>query len=53
MEKLLNQNLMEIENDIEKNSKIFLDINENANFTTKDGIKFELNTCLNFNNLNN
>ena len=44
MEKLLNQNLMEIENDIEKYSKLFLDINENENFTTKDGIKFELNT---------
>ena len=44
MEKLLNQNLMEIENDIEKNSKLFLDINENENFITKDGIKFELNT---------
>lgn len=44
MEKLLNQNLMEIENDIEKNSKIFLDLNENEKFITKDGIKFELNT---------
>lgn len=44
MEKLLNQNLMEIENDIEKNSKTFLDLNENEKFITKDGIKFELNT---------
>lgn len=44
MEKLLNKNLMEIENKIEKNSKTFLDMNENANFITKDGIKFELNT---------
>ena len=44
MEKLLNQNLMEIENDIEKNSKLFLDLNENEKFITKDGIKFELNT---------
>lgn len=44
MEKLLNKNLMEIENEIEKNSKTFLDMNENANFITKDGIKFELNT---------
>ena len=41
---LLNQNLMEIENEIEKYSKLFLDINENTNFTTKDGIKFELET---------
>ena len=44
MEKLLNQNLMEIENDIEKNSKLFLDLNKNEKFITKDGIKFELNT---------
>ena len=44
MEKLLNQNLMEIENNIEKNSKLFLDLNENEKFITKDGIKFELNT---------
>ena len=44
MEKLLNQNLMEIENDIEKNSKTFLDLNENEKFITKDGVKFELNT---------
>ena len=44
MEKLLNQNLMEIENDIEENSKTFLDLNENEKFITKDGIKFELNT---------
>lgn len=41
---LFDENLMEIENDIEKYSKTFLDINENENFTTKDGIKFELNT---------
>lgn len=44
MEKLLNQNLMEIENNIEENSKTFLDLNENEKFITKDGIKFELNT---------
>ena len=41
---LFNKNLMEIENDIEKYSKLFLDINENENFTTKDGIRFELET---------
>ena len=44
MEKLLNKNLMEIENNIEENSKTFLDLNENEKFITKDGIKFELNT---------
>lgn len=44
MEKLLNRNLMEIENNIEENSKTFLNLNENENFITKDGIKFELNT---------
>lgn len=44
MEKLLNRNLMEIENNIEENSKTFLDLNENEKFITKDGIKFELNT---------
>ena len=44
MEKLLNQNLMEIENNIEENSKTFLDLNKNEKFITKDGIKFELNT---------
>ena len=45
MEKnLLKQNLMEIENDIEKYSKLFLDLNENEKFITKDGVKFELNT---------
>ena len=44
MEKLLNINLMEIENNIEENSKTFLDLNENEKFITKDGIKFELNT---------
>ena len=44
MEKLLNQNLIEIENNIEENSKLFLDLNENEKFITKDGIKFELNT---------
>ena len=44
MEKFLNKNLMEIENNIEKNSKLFLDLNENEKFITKDGIKFELNT---------
>ena len=43
MEKLLNKNLMEIENNIEENSKTFLDLNENEKFITKDGIKFELN----------
>ena len=41
---LFDENLMEIEKDIEKYSKTFLDLNENTNFTTKDGIKFELNT---------
>lgn len=37
---------MEIENNIEENSKTFLYLNENENekFITKDGIKFELNT---------
>ena len=44
MEKILNKNLMEIENNIEENSKTFLDLNENEKFITKDGIKFELNT---------
>lgn len=44
MEKLLNRNLMEIENNIEENSKTFLDLNENEKFITKDGIKFELST---------
>ena len=44
MEKLLNKNLMEIENNIEENSKTFLDLNENEKFITKDGVKFELNT---------
>lgn len=44
MEKLFNKNLMEIENNIEENSKTFLDLNENEKFITKDGIKFELNT---------
>lgn len=44
MEKILDKNLMEIENNIEENSKTFLDLNENEKFITKDGIKFELNT---------
>lgn len=44
MEKLFNKNLMEIENNIEENSKTFLNLNENEKFITKDGIKFELNT---------
>ena len=35
---------MEIKNDIEKHSKLFLDINENENFIIKDRIKFELET---------
>lgn len=44
MEKIkLNQNLMEIENNIEKYSKTFLNENENKNFITKDGIEFKLN----------
>lgn len=44
MEKILDKNLMEIENNIEENSKTFLDLNENEKFITKDGTKFELNT---------
>ena len=44
MEKIkLNQTFMEIENEIEKYSKLFLDLNENKNFITKDGIEFKLN----------
>ena len=39
---LLNQNLMEIGNNIEKYSKLFLNENENTNFITKDGIEFKL-----------
>ena len=44
MEKLFNQNLMEIGNNIEKYSKSFLNENENTNFITKDGIEFKINT---------
>ena len=41
---LFNENLKEIQENIEKYKQTFLNINENTNFITKDGIEFKLDT---------